>query len=226
MSAKNESSSGAAPPNEEPLDNWDDDDDSSSGEEDTAQNGATNDEEHEANSDASSDEGDENHDQDHDSRTLNSYRRLLSRHVDLVGDYAGDELFLIEGDSMLLRCFSDDKLDFHTGLQLLHAVYNVEHLLSNLVRRKCNFHIVFFDSNRGLCVPPTASDEDACKYYLARSAIIRHMQATLPASNPNVKINVFSTYESADFRSYLATSGPYFVMMHDGAQPEKRTGKH
>ncbi|RMY56055.1 hypothetical protein D0863_13106 [Hortaea werneckii] len=225
MSAKNESSSGAAAPNEEPLDNWDDDD-SSSGEEDTAQNGTTNDEEHEANSDASSDEDDEIHDQDHDSRILNSYRRLLSRRVDLVGDYAGDELFLIEGDSMLLRCFSDDQLDFHPGLQLLHAVYNVEHLLSNLVRRKCNFHIVFFDSNRGLCVPPTASNEDACKYYLARSAIIRHMQATLPASNPNLKINVFSTYDSPDFRSYLATSGPYFVMMHDGAQPEKRTGKH
>ncbi|KAI7417662.1 P-loop containing nucleoside triphosphate hydrolase protein, partial [Hortaea werneckii] len=224
MSAKNESSSGAAPPNEEPLDNWDDD--SSSEEEDTAQDGTTNDEEHETNSDASSDEDDEIHDQDHNSRILNSYRRLLSRRVDLVGDYAGDELFLIEGDSMLLRCFSDDKLDFHPGLQLLHAVYNVEHLLSNLVRRKCNFHIVFFDSNRGLCVPPTASDEDACKYYLARSAIIRHMQATLPTSNPNVKINVFTTYDSPDFRSYLATSGPYFVMMHDGAQPEKRTGKH
>lgn len=29
-----------------------------------------------------------------------------------MGDYAGSELFLIEGDSLLLRCLSDSKLDF------------------------------------------------------------------------------------------------------------------
>lgn len=40
------------------------------------------------------------------------YRRLLSRRIDLVGDYAGNELFLIEGDSLLLHCFSDVELDF------------------------------------------------------------------------------------------------------------------
>ena len=40
------------------------------------------------------------------------YGRLSVRRVDLVGDYAGQELFLIEGDSLLLRCFSDADLDF------------------------------------------------------------------------------------------------------------------
>lgn len=37
---------------------------------------------------------------------------MSSRRVDLVGDYAGKELFLLEGDSLLLRCFNDPKLDF------------------------------------------------------------------------------------------------------------------
>ena len=40
------------------------------------------------------------------------YGRLSVRRVDLVGDYAGQELFLVEGDSLLLRCFSDADLDF------------------------------------------------------------------------------------------------------------------
>ena len=40
------------------------------------------------------------------------YGRLSVRRVDLVGDYAGQELFLVEGDSLLLRCFSDVDLDF------------------------------------------------------------------------------------------------------------------
>ena len=30
------------------------------------------------------------------------------------------------------------------GFQLLHAVYTVEAFLETLVRRLCNFHIVFF----------------------------------------------------------------------------------
>lgn len=45
------------------------------------------------------------------------YGRLSVRRVDLVGDYAGQELFLLEGDSLLLRCFSDPDLDFDRKLQ-------------------------------------------------------------------------------------------------------------
>lgn len=32
--------------------------------------------------------------------------------LDLVGDYAGKELFLVEGDSLLRECFEDSRLDF------------------------------------------------------------------------------------------------------------------
>jgi hypothetical protein len=32
--------------------------------------------------------------------------------IDLVGDYAGKELFLVEGDSLLRECFEDDRIDF------------------------------------------------------------------------------------------------------------------
>ena len=40
------------------------------------------------------------------------YGRQSARRVDLVGDYAGKELFLLEGDSLLLHCFGDATLDF------------------------------------------------------------------------------------------------------------------
>lgn len=40
------------------------------------------------------------------------YGSLSTRRVDLVGDYAGQELFAVEGDSLLLRCFTDPRLDF------------------------------------------------------------------------------------------------------------------
>lgn len=40
------------------------------------------------------------------------YHSLYSRRVDLIGDYAGNELFLLELDSLLLHCFSDPMIDF------------------------------------------------------------------------------------------------------------------
>ena len=43
------------------------------------------------------------------------YGKVYSRRVDLVGDYAGSEPFLVEGDSLLLECFSDELLDFLEG---------------------------------------------------------------------------------------------------------------
>ncbi|EMC93796.1 hypothetical protein BAUCODRAFT_124551 [Baudoinia panamericana UAMH 10762] len=186
-----------------------------------------------ADDDDEDDEDDEDEDDDAaeegeglQAKVLNAYRKLLSRRVDLVGDYAGDELFIIEGDSMLLRCFSDPKLDFDTGFQMLHAAYNVEHFLHQLVKRKCNFHIVFFDSNQDLCIPPSAIVENAGKYHLARTAIIRHLQSRVLKSHPTIAVEEFSSCTSEEFTEYLRKTGPYFLMMHDGAEPTQRRSKH
>ena len=40
------------------------------------------------------------------------YKHLPARQVDLVGDYAGNELFVIHGESVLLHCFENDEVDF------------------------------------------------------------------------------------------------------------------
>lgn len=47
-----------------------------------------------------------------DSEVLDWYLGLNNRTLDLVGDYAGNERFLLEGDSLLLHCFGDTKIDF------------------------------------------------------------------------------------------------------------------
>ena len=36
--------------------------------------------------------------------------------IDLVGDYAGKELFLVEGDSLLRVCFEDERIDLEGNL--------------------------------------------------------------------------------------------------------------
>lgn len=147
-----------------------------------------------------------------------AYRSLSTRRVDLVGDYAGRELFLIDGDSLLLRCFCDRNLDFDYGLQLLHAVYNVELFLHNLLQRNCCFNIVFFESNKSLCAPAAASPANKYKYYLARAVIIQHLKAHLMKSNESPNVLSFSSWTSPEFTKYVTEHTPYFFMVHDGAQ--------
>lgn len=43
---------------------------------------------------------------------LSWYDETRPMWIDLVGDYAGKELFLLEGDSLLRECFADERIDF------------------------------------------------------------------------------------------------------------------
>lgn len=145
------------------------------------------------------------------------YAKLYSRRVDLVGDFAGSERFLVHGESLLLQCFSDPHIDFDPGYQLLHASYAVEKFLQGLVSRCCNFHIAFFDDHEDLCVPQDASPEVSEKYLLARAAIIRHLKVNLPDTCPDIEINRFPSASSDAFAEYLRATDIYFVLCHDGA---------
>ncbi len=147
------------------------------------------------------------------------YASLPSRRVDLVGDYAGSELFVVEGDSLLLKCFSDAKLDFEGGFQLLHAIYTVEYFIQGLVQRKCNFHLVFFDDHDQLCVPEHSSPANRSKYLLARSVLLRHLRRNLANSHPTIYVHNFGSAWDTEFGEYLKVSGAYFMLCHDGASP-------
>ncbi|RAH51209.1 putative DEAD/DEAH box helicase [Aspergillus brunneoviolaceus CBS 621.78] len=141
------------------------------------------------------------------------------RTIDLIGDYAGDELFILEGDSLLRHCFSDDLLDFDLGFQLLHATYIVERFLAQLHQRKCHFHIVFFSSHSEACIPQHSSADNWSKYRLAREVILQHMSRHLPETIPSMHIRCFEGYDCKDFDDYLVATRAYFIMCHDGEDP-------
>ncbi|KAG9625358.1 P-loop containing nucleoside triphosphate hydrolase protein, partial [Aureobasidium melanogenum] len=151
-----------------------------------------------------------------DQKILQSYHRLSSRRVDLVGDFAGQELFAIEGDSLLLQCFENSLLDFEDGFQMLHAVYLVEEYLAQLQRRNCRFHIAFFEAHRQLCIPQSVKSINRSKYLLTRAAIIRHLQFNLQSEH--IQIHCFSDLHDQAFDDYLRNSAVYFLMCHDGAR--------
>ena len=41
------------------------------------------------------------------------FRTLSPTRIDLIGDFAGRELFIIEGDSLLRTAFSDERIDMY-----------------------------------------------------------------------------------------------------------------
>lgn len=155
--------------------------------------------------------------QDTTEQILQWYSNLYSRRVDLVGDFAGSERFLVHGESLLLQCFSDPHLDFDPGYQLLHASYTVEKYLQGLLSRSCNFHIAFFDEHQEFCVPQDASPAISEKYLLARAAIIRHLKVNLPDAVPETEVHTFPSVSSDEFAEYLRATDIYFVLCHDGA---------
>lgn len=155
------------------------------------------------------------------SQIISWYDSTRPRFIDLVGDYAGQELFLIEGDGLLREAFGDERLDFSGGFQILHAVYIVEKLLEGLLTRHCNFHVAFFEDHKMLCVPSTSQDEIKDRYLLARSIIIRHLSLNLVTKYPGVKILSFDSVTGEDFQNYLETTGLHFVMLNDGALSSK-----
>jgi superfamily II RNA helicase len=156
-----------------------------------------------------------------DEKILQSYHRLSSRRVDLVGDFAGQELFAIEGDSLLLQCFENTLLDYEDGFQMLHAVYLVEEYLAQLQRRNCRFHVAFFEAHRHLCIPQSVKTINRSKYLLTRAALIRHLQSNLVSES--IQVHCFSDLGDQAFDDYLRNSAVYFMMCHDGSRSHTST---
>ena len=78
---------------------------------------------------------------------------------------------------------------------------------------------MFFDDHKELCVPRGVTSVGRSKYLLARAAIQRHLRINLQGTYPNLGVHSFATQQDDSFREYLKTSGVYFVMCHDGANP-------
>lgn len=63
------------------------------------------------------------------------YERLPARQVDLVGDFAGNELFLIEGDSLLLQCIGNSDVNFDSqSIVLINKLLSLDGLTYSLCR--------------------------------------------------------------------------------------------
>ncbi|KAL7824020.1 hypothetical protein V8C26DRAFT_384619 [Trichoderma gracile] len=149
------------------------------------------------------------------------YASLWAPRVDLIGDIAGKEPFLIHGESLIRHCLEESPPDFQEGFQLLHAVYVVERFLSNLQKRGCDFDVVFFRDLRDVCVPHLSGH--AYKYQYARTVIIKHLQRHAEERARNgarASVLEFESFDSEGFNQYLEGLPIHFVLCHEGIESE------
>ncbi|KAI0703425.1 hypothetical protein BC835DRAFT_1024109 [Cytidiella melzeri] len=158
-----------------------------------------------------------------------------ARWMDLVGDYAGNEPFVIDGDSLLQLIFSDKMLALarsDLSMQLLHAKYLLERTLSDFLKRTNNFDVVFWEDNRHSCLTAVESPFEYASLCVARQALLLHLEMRLASK---VKVYSFQSVISRDWAEYVKTrkvmsqlisafatgciepfSQPMYVMINDG----------
>ncbi|KAJ7757625.1 hypothetical protein B0H16DRAFT_1721359 [Mycena metata] len=101
-----------------------------------------------------------------------------ARWMDLLGDYAGAELFLISGESLLERVLDDPLLAIgreDMGFQLIHAYYILETTLLEFLDRRANFEIVFWQVNYHSTIHSGSSSFNVASRNLARSLLFEHL---------------------------------------------------
>ncbi|KAH8759888.1 DEAD/DEAH box helicase [Diaporthe sp. PMI_573] len=149
------------------------------------------------------------------------YKSLHPLQVDLVGDFAGKELFAIHGDALMLHCITNAKVDLDSGFQLLHAIHAVESFLKKLQDRGLNFHVIWFRDQEALCLPRDATDALSPKYLLIRAILIRHLnrqRSSQDGVDPEDAKTIsfeFDGLDSPSFHHYLANNAIHCFMCLD-----------
>ncbi|KAG9307133.1 hypothetical protein G9A89_016961 [Geosiphon pyriformis] len=139
------------------------------------------------------------------------YSNVNPRYIDLVGDFGGRELFIIDGDSLLFSFFLDPKThwlnvtDPMGGGQFLALTFLFETFLKNLLDRSCNFNLVFFEAHKVIWA-------ENSKLLVLRHAIIEHLKEKAKL----IELLQFDNWWGTEWQEYLDAWQPLFVLLGDG----------
>ncbi|OCH85272.1 P-loop containing nucleoside triphosphate hydrolase protein [Obba rivulosa] len=143
------------------------------------------------------------------------------RWMDLFGDYAGEELFIIDGDSLIQNVLDDPLLalgrDGDPSFQIVHAMYSLERLLCEIRKRSDVFEIIFWNDQRHLTTATGPPIFTFSSRTLARGILIGHLRSL------GTPVHVFKNQFDPEWLSYLRAKKPMFIMVNDGGTLEDRT---
>ncbi|XP_075716381.1 putative ATP-dependent RNA helicase DDX60 isoform X2 [Rhinoderma darwinii] len=137
-------------------------------------------------------------------------KRVTHQHsifASLFNDYVESDVFVIDGDSLLLSCAFDESLK--KG-QSLHLFFLVERFLLNFTDKGARYVVVFFQDMEQMY-----SQCHTLKSW--RTQLIIHLQ-----KNTDTTVYTFANFLSEQWKSFLRDQSPYFLMVSDkGMTPEQ-----
>ncbi|KAH9002517.1 P-loop containing nucleoside triphosphate hydrolase protein, partial [Lactarius deliciosus] len=143
-----------------------------------------------------------------------------ARWMDLIGDYAGNERFILDGESLLQQVLDDPLLALarsgDPSFQTLHAINSLERLLSDMLKRSAVFDIVFWEDTRHLTLKGD-TDFLVSSRSLARALLFSHLAEHAPGMG--LDIYAFSSLADPAWIVYQQRTKPMFVMLNDGGTP-------
>ncbi|EJF61300.1 P-loop containing nucleoside triphosphate hydrolase protein [Dichomitus squalens LYAD-421 SS1] len=136
------------------------------------------------------------------------------RWMDLIGDYAGSEPFVVDGEALIAMVLDDPLLALghkhDISFQCLHAVYTLERILQEISRRSESFEIVFWHERRFLTLLYGEDDYVTSSRSLARAILFNHLASV------NVSVHTFADLSDPAWLAYQRSRKPMFVMTSDG----------
>ncbi|MEW5307443.1 MAG: hypothetical protein WDW36_009839 [Sanguina aurantia] len=134
---------------------------------------------------------------------VSHYSALRPRKMDLLHDMAESEVFLVDGEALLMEALRDSRCDLSHQGQPLQLLYWVEALCVKLRRAGGLFHVAFFASYDAVWArqPPAAA---------LRALLQRHLSASAAVS-----VTRHSSPAAPGFAQHLAALQPTFVLTSD-----------
>ncbi|THU98274.1 P-loop containing nucleoside triphosphate hydrolase protein [Dendrothele bispora CBS 962.96] len=141
-----------------------------------------------------------------------------ARWMDLIGDFAGTEPFVVDGESLLQLVLDDPLLALgrtdDPSFQVLHAYHIVERFLRDLISRSASFDIVFWRANRYNTLRTGDAKSIVASRALARVLLFRHLSKL--SETQEFMLKVFNDLEDPCWAEYERSVKPMFVIMSNG----------
>ncbi|KAI9000928.1 P-loop containing nucleoside triphosphate hydrolase protein [Trametes punicea] len=136
------------------------------------------------------------------------------RWMDLIGDYAGSEPFVVDGEALIQLVLDDPLLALgrkeDVSFQIAHAIYSLERVLLEISRRSESFEIVFWHERRFLTLLYGDDDYVSSSRSLARTILFNHLTSL------QIPLHTFRDTSDPAWLSYQQHKKPMFVMTDDG----------
>ncbi|KAI0776031.1 P-loop containing nucleoside triphosphate hydrolase protein [Trametes elegans] len=141
------------------------------------------------------------------------------RWMDLIGDYAGSEPFVVDGEALIQLVLDDPLLALgrkgDVSFQIVHAIYTLERTLHEISRRSSSFEVVFWHDRRSLTLLYGDDDYVSASRVLARSILFNHLTSL------GIPVHVFPDVSDPAWQAYQRLHKPMFVMTNDGGVVEE-----